>query len=116
MGSHFPVTRATSEDDLYFRGIPLGRPIESDTGPESHRPQDFRDPLVVIAIAGRIEANQLRIAFLVDVEEGLHVEPFHARRRRHRGDEEISHRGRIVFARTTTGARADTAAASSSLA
>src|SRR6185436_1295690 len=75
------------ENYLDLGSVPLRRTVGMDARSESHRAQNFGDPLVVVAIASWIESNQLGVALLVHVEKGLHVKALYRLRRRHRRDE-----------------------------
>jgi len=71
-------SRATSallglKNELYVNRIPHGRPICSHTRTEAQRQQNFAKAPVVSAVARRIEAEEDRAAFLVNVEIGREV-------------------------------------------
>src|SRR5437868_10286178 len=111
-----PDALFVSEYDLDFRRVPRGGAVGMYAGPEPHRTQHLRYTLVVIAVAGRVEPDEFCIPFLVHIEEGLHVKSLHCLRCRHRWYEQVSHRRRIILARTPAGSRPDATSATGAFA
>jgi hypothetical protein len=72
---------------MHINGIPHGRPVGMHTGPKPQRPQDVAQFAIVSAVLRRIEPDQRRVSFLVDVEPRDQVVWLDSIRRRQRRDE-----------------------------
>src|SRR3954465_386197 len=104
------------ENYLDLGSVPLRSSLRGNPRSKSHRAQHLGHPLVVIAIAGRVESNEFRVSLLVDVEECLHMKTLHRLRCRHRRYEQIPDSWRIVFSGTAASPRPDSAPSARSFA
>ena len=101
-----------SEDELNVYSIPDRRAVGSDAGPEFQSQQHIAQLAVVAAVRRRIEAEELRISFFVDVEVRGEMISAQRRGRRERRKEELRRRRGIILAGSTTCAGACSAARS----
>src|SRR3954466_13995622 len=89
--------------------IPHRRSIRMHSGPESQRSQYLLEPPIVATVPGRIERDEARVSFLVDVEPRDQPVRFDLVRRRQRRNEQITERRWIVLASSPACPRPDTA-------